>query len=399
MKKIRLLFTKYLTALVFLLFLGVFFLGSLRPFAGETLKMISSLRSGYFMGISDLEEAYNKRLPGKETLITLNGGWNRLLGRRYLNERYKLDNGQLTYIIARSDMTGLCGQVTAFRDALAERDIPLIFTSTPFKVHRTDRQLPPGVEDFSNDNADQLMELLQQQGINTVDLRELADAEGLDHYSLFYPTDHHWKAEMGFWAYNHMIDQLISVDPGFAVDPRIRDFGNYTNTIYEGIFLGSAGKRVGTLYAGMDDISVIEPAYPTSLSLSVPALEIEKNGSFGETVLFKEKLTEGSPFQVSRYQVYCGDEYGLLQLRNHSAQEGLEIQSTPRRLVVIKDSFCDVVIPFLALSYDEIDFLDLRKFDGDLMAHIDSFAPDAVAIFYNPGAYEATNLQMFNFLP
>ena len=45
-----------------------------------------------------------------------------------------------------------------------------------------------------------------------------------------------------------------------------------------------------------------------------------------------------------------------------------------------------------------MDYLDLRLWDGDLLAYIDETEPDMVLVLYNPGALEDNNTVMFEFL-
>ena len=90
---------RYLTALCFLFVLAVFFALSLKPFLRETWY---ALRAGGDTALA--ESRFNDFLPGKEGWVTLNGGVQRLLGRREVNQRYRLENGQMTYIIPELDM-------------------------------------------------------------------------------------------------------------------------------------------------------------------------------------------------------------------------------------------------------------------------------------------------------
>ena len=377
---------RYLTALCFLLFLALFFLLSLRPFARESYY---ALRAGG--GTALAESRFNDFLPGKDALVTLNGGVQRLLGRREVNQRYRLDNGQMTYIIPELDMEPIAQNTVDFARALEERDIPFLYVNLLFKVDETDKQLPPGVEDFSNENADRFLAILRREGVDCLDLRELEKAEGLEHYSLFFPTDHHWTPETGLWASNRIAAALEERDPSLAADLSCMAPENYDRDVREDVFLGSHGRRVGEWYAGADDLSILTPRFETRLRFSVPELELVREGSFEETMLFPEKLEETDRMHSAAYDVYTGGEYGLLRVENLLGGNG-------KRLLVLQDSFSLVVIPFFSLGYERVDYLDLRLWDGDLLAYIDETEPDMVLVLYNPGALEDNNTVMFEFL-
>lgn len=377
---------RYLTALCFLLLLALFFLLSLRPFARESYYALSS--GG---GTALAESRFNDFLPGKDALVTLNGGVQRLLGRREVNQRYRLDNGQMTYIIPELDMEPIAQNTVDFARALEERDVPFLYVNLLFKIDETDKQLPPGVEDFSNENADRFLAILRREGVDCLDLRELEKAEGLEHYSLFFPTDHHWTPETGLWASSRIAAALEARDPSLAADLSCMELENYDQEVREGVFLGSHGRRVGEWYAGADDLSILTPRFETRLRFSVPELELVREGSFAETMLFPEKLEETDRMHSAAYDVYTGGEYGLLRVENLLGGNG-------KRLLVLQDSFSLVVIPFFSLGYERVDYLDLRLWDGDLLSYIDETEPDMVLVLYNPGALEDNNTVMFEFL-
>ena len=387
---------KYLTSACFLALLGLMLAGSLRPCYYIAYRQLQNLRSGSGISLSQIEYDYNDSLPGKQLYITLNGGFQRLLGIRHVNDRYRLDNGQLTYVIPQTDVAAQAANTAAFRDTLAEMGIPFAYVNTLFKLDPDDKQLPEGVEDYSDKNTDRFLSALKEQNVTTLDLRQREKEQGLDHYSLYYVTDHHWTAEAGFWAYTQIVSWLETLDSSFAVDPALSDAANYSHTVYENIFCGSAARRVGPLYAGLDDLTVISPRFDTALTFADP--EVYREGSYEEALLFYEHLTRENMLENSAYGVYLGEDRPLLTITNHSRSAGLERQSTPKKLLVLKDSSALVVAPYLALSYDQVQLIDLRLFEGSLLEHIREYEPDMVLAVYNPGALEKNNLAMYSFL-
>lgn len=384
---------RHLTSVCFLLFIGVIFLFSCLQFLRLCQAKLNGEENTSLKGFF-----FDYRIPKENAFISINGGWQRLLGAREVNERFRLDNGHLTYIIPEEDTDGIAANTVDFYNAVSELNIPFLYVNTPFKIDADDKQLPPSISDYSNENADKFLAKLYNNSVPVLDLRSAEKDEKLNHYDLFYMTDHHWKAETGFWAYNEIVDYLAKLDNSWGLDPMLKDISNYGSLTYSDISLGSAGRRVGPLYAGKDDISLIYPEFETALSFTVPDENIQKNGTYSETILFPERLTESDDFTVSRYTVYCGGDYSLLLTKNNSSADDLPVRSAPKRLIVIKDSFSEVVIPFLSLGYDEVDYIDLRLFRDDLISYIESREPDLVMVIYNPGAYESNNREMFDFI-
>ena len=76
---------------------------------------------------------------------------------------------------------------------------------------------------------------------------------------------------------------------------------------------------------------------------------------------------------------------------------GLEKPDTGK-ILFLTESFSDVVMPFLACNYSEVEELDLRCFTGSLEKYIEESKPDAVVILYSAYDFNAgTHMDLFNF--
>ena len=388
---------KNLCALLFLLLLAFFLVFSLRPFGSMVLLGARMLSEGKGLDTQSLETYLDVRLSERlSPLITLNGGVEKLLGKRAVNERYRLDNGKLAYIIPELDMSGIAAETAEFGRYVEEQGIPFVYVNALFYLDEDDKQLPPSVEDYGNENADRFLALLDEAGVKTLDLREREKAEGLDHYGNFFNTDHHWRPEMGFWAFTEIADYLGSLDPAFAVETALCDFENYSVEVRENCFLGSSGRRVGAWYAGRDDFSVITPDFDTALEVYYSRDGSTRTGTLPECLFFPE-LFDADPYEASLYDFYCGgDEW--MEICNLAEEKGLALCGNGRRVLLVKDSASLVVIPWLSLACGEIRTYDLRFEDESLPDLIASWQPDLVMVFYNPGALEDNNWNMFQFL-
>lgn len=392
MKKI----SKYITTICFLLLIGGFYLFSIYPVGSGIKSMLIGLSQGQNVGPAVVESMYKEKFPFQNFFVSVNGGFQRLMGARYVNEIAKLDNGYITYLIEEADMTNLAANTVAFRDGLSERGIPFLYVNAPFKICADNKMLPDGVEDYSNENADRFLSVLRENHVDVLDLRDEMRAQNIDHYASFFATDHHWTPETGFWAASQVVEQLSKTDSSFSVDERILDFNNYEVETYKNVLLGSSGRRTGPLYAGIDDLPLITPGFDTSLHFFAPRENLEREGNLRDTLIFDEHLNQDSIFYPFTYVTYCGNDYALLELSNRSSEMNLEIKSSPKRIVLIKDSFSEVVIPFLSLCYDEVLCIDMRTLYRSAFMYIDEFKPDAVVVLYNPGAYVGNDV-MFDF--
>jgi len=53
-----------------------------------------------------------------------------------------------------------------------------------------------------------------------------------------------------------------------------------------------------------------------------------------------------------------------------------------KKVLMIRDSFCDTMAPFLALGVRNIMLLDIRHFTGSVKAYIAENKPDVVIVMY-----------------
>jgi hypothetical protein len=317
--------------------------------------------------------------------IEMNGGLQRLADRRFivdadpLNNVYKLSNGHLTTIAQQQDsLLEYAGNMKALYDFLDEKGIDLLYVQAPHKNSKFEDLLPPGVIDYTNANADEFLKLITQEGIDNIDLRQAIQDEGLDHYGMFFKTDHHWTPEAGLWASGE-IAAYLNTHYGFDFDNALFDEGNYDVRAYPTPSLGSLGHRTGILYADCtDEVSVITPRFDSDLTVSTSSKGIVCRGNFSETI-FDFSVDTGNIYTDNIYYLYPGNGAlpPLLIIKNNS-------RVGKQHILIIKDSFAQVVAPFLALGVAQVDMIDLRTYDDSLFDYIEDSNPDLVLFLYNP---------------
>ncbi len=342
----------------------------------DTLRQIHA-------AIDATEDQLDQSNPLRNTFIDINGGFQRLMGKRVLEDAnpqlkvHRLDNGQLTFTVEPTETDWKAENLVSLSEWCAAQDTPLLYVQAPFKIDPADAQLPTGTSDYTNQNADALLAALEQAGVDHLDLRQEIKEQGLDHASLFYKTDSHWTTEAAFWAYT-TICETLEEDYGFSIDDAVTDPANFSTTTYENIFLGSQGKRVGTLYAGVDNVNILLPKFETNLRYEVPNHNFSKTGSFNETVMDYAHVKTTDYYNKSPYYVYSGGDYPLSHITNLNQQNG-------KKILLVRDSFSCAVAPFLSLAVGQVDTFDLRYNDTPLKDYITESDPDIVIFLYNPG--------------
>ncbi len=389
-------------AVLFLLSLAGGMLLLLSAFFGGEGHLEALLKSAAVEGdplrvLREAESAANQDLDRFHYFIELYGGSQRLIGRDVLVDMadpdysvVKLSDGSLAFEHLGADpvdVTPHAQAVSAFADALEEEfELPLLYIQAPQKADPS--KMPIGVTDYGNAYADRMLEVLAQEGVDAVDLRPaFFEALSKSEEPFFFCTDHHWTPEGGFTGYR-ILSEYLEEQYGLSFDPLHLDSGSYEKVVYEDFFLGSQGKRVGTLYAGVDDISLWKPTFPTDFTYTAPLYAIERTGPFEESLLFPERVAEKDYYNANPYTLYSGGDYNLARMTNHLNPDG-------PRILLIRDSYSCVLAPFLALDCSELITIDLRYFKDNLMDYIDWLDPDLVCVEY---AASSTRLpELFQF--
>lgn len=157
----------------------------------------------------------------------------------------RLNNGYLAYSEPRIDDETLekwANECSNLNQTAKESGIPLLYVMAPEKGEN--KLFPAGTENNIKTNCDRFSSLLQEKGVNILDLREKKKEQNISDEAMFFITDHHWKPAYGIWATNE-IGRKLQADYGFNYNDTVAVLSNYNVHTYKDWFLGSQGKVVG----------------------------------------------------------------------------------------------------------------------------------------------------------
>ena len=393
-----------ITALLFLLLTGAGLLLVLTAFIGGEGKLEGLLKSALrerdpSAVLEEAESAVNSDLDRDHLFIQIYGGVQRLSGRKVIQDMVagntvaKLSTGALNFVnlgaAAEPDQEAVSRRAehtAEFAAKLEARGIPYLYIAAPQKIQRGGEELPQGLEENGNATCDAYLAELDQRGVDYLDLRPVFEGNGI-YSNWFFRTDHHWKPEAAFFAWQYLTGEL-DLRYGYETPPALTSPGNWNTQVLEDFFLGSQGKRVGSLYAGVDDFTIYTPKFDTDLTYTNSDGSFSRSGSFEQSVCFPERVAERDWFNGNPYTYYSGGDYGMATMVNHKNPKGPKV-------VLLRESFSCTLAPFLALSCSELTTIDLRHFSGDLMDTIGELDPDLVLTLYTASSAGLDN--MFEF--
>lgn len=325
--------------------------------------------------IKDSVDYYtSKLLPGRMKYVETNALFNKAVGMNIISGSdivAVMKNGYLTLEATESDTDSPAKSLKWFSDILEEKGIDFAYIQYPSKEDKNDNQLPGGMTDYNNINADKLLEKLDAENVKNVDVRELLMQKGGNWYSNFFKTDHHWKPETGVWAAGKIAD-MLNLDFGYSLDTGIGDINNYNVDVHEKIFLGSQGKIATLTFADPEDISVIYPKQKTSFTVTYNT-DLPKTGSFDDVIFNKTYLNNDDFYNFSAYSSYLNGNKAVTSIENNDCKNGVKI-------LVIGGSYNKCVVPYLAQTVERIDLIDGRYFDGSIINYIEQTDPDIVLV-------------------
>lgn len=224
-------------------------------------------------------------------------------------------------------------------------------------------KLPRGAMLYNSDGMYRQADTVLK-GKGFIDIRpELKTASG-DY--IYYRTDHHWTAEGAYIGYQQYCREK-GLDAAAFDDFQA---AAVTKEFY------------GTLYSKALDSAAI----PDTIELpqNLPEVSVEYNGKQYDSVYDESKLAA-----KDKYAVFFGGNYGELVI-NTSAGTG-------KRLLVVKDSFANSMIPYLLEDYDQIIMVDMRYYRGSLSGDIQENKITDILVLYEMSNFaEDGNLYKLN---
>lgn len=291
---------------------------------------------------------------------------------------YRLQDGYLTYSNRKLDMAEHIGAVAEFAQFVSQQGGRLLYVQSPGKTNPFgDRELD-GL-DYANYNTDMLLQGLQARGVDVFDLRQdmYRDMGNEGWHKAFFRTDHHWLPSTALWAAEKLAARLHA---DYDVDV---DFGHFSEADYdvvnyENYFLGSQGKKVTLAKTTAEDIALYYPKFSTDVRLEIPSLGIDTRGDF--TIMYDMEM-------VKKRDFYGGNFYGAYgygdrpEIKVHNfTNEHLR----DKKILIIKDSMVNTVLPFLSMGLKDITLLDIRHFNGSVRRYVEDCKPDIVIVMYKP---------------
>ena len=316
---------------------------------------VNTLLSGEFM--KNFETYTTDQFVGRDTWIGLKSSTERALGKKENNNVYFCDQNTLITRFDQPDAAKVTENLNYVNTFVENVDIPVTFSLIPTQACIWADRLPEGAP-----NASQTALLEQAQaavpGATWADLYTPLMAHKDE--NIFYRTDHHWTSLGAYYGYTALADAL-----GYTPVP----LDTYTETVRSTEFYGTVFSSSGVRWVNPDTITTYVP----DTGITVTSYTYDSSGNPVEE---PRALYDTSFLSVK-------DKYSMFLGRNQS----LGVVKTPNadkpKLLILRDSYTDSLVPFLTPHFSEIHLIDLRYYKLSLADYIQQNDIDQALVLYS----------------
>jgi hypothetical protein len=322
---------------------------------------LASLANGSFM--DSIESYVGDHFMFRKASIALNTRIQLMMGKRDLGSNYGQTpaeggvyfgkDGHLYEVLLPNHTDTFARNVAAIQLFAKNTDLPFYFMPVPSGAQEQQDRLPFSAP--SHDQREELNTIQAGAGKNTkvIDLFDtLSDRTGNDYY---YKTDHHWNTFGAYKGYEALV-KAMNIQP----TPQ-EDFD----------FEAVSDSFLGTLYSK----AILTTQEPDVLYLPVykkTAVLTQQTGKQQRDSLYWKEYLE----KKDKYSVFLGGNHSVDVVKNSAVSNG-------RKLLIIKDSYANSMVPFLATNFQEIHIIDPRYYNQDIYDYIQQNAITDTAAVYS----------------
>lgn len=178
--------------------------------------------------------------------------------------------------------------------------------------------------------------------------------------AIYYKTDHHWTTKGAYIAYLELCRQM-GLTPQKEAEFNIQQV---TDEFYGSLYSKSGFRHV----------------QPDRLQLYLP----KDQEKYTVTYVDEEKTTDSL---YAMEQLQRKDKYAVFLNGNHARIHIKTANPSSRKLLVVKDSYANSLIPFLLKHYSEIHVVDLRYYEEDLASLANEQGIQDMLLLYNANTF------------
>ena len=325
---------------------------------------LSGIESGRFM--EQYESYQSDQIAGRDLWVQLKTRVDLLMGKRESNGVYK---GKSKYLMEdiktpnQEQMEHNLASMCSFQEAYP--DIPMYMMLVPNAANVLSDKLPSFAVTRDQDKDFAEIQKALKGHLTWVDVSSAMK----DHKSenIYYHTDHHFTSLGAKYGYEALAEAL-QLDTSKEVE--LKPYA--VSDSFNGTLSATSGYETGyeePMYVYLPKEEGTGPEVVVSY-----VEEQEKKATLYDTSKLKEK---------DKYAMFLGGNSGLIDIRTTA--------DSTDRLLIVKDSYANSLVPFLTPYYREIFMVDPRYYYGDIHEIMENNKITSVLFLYNGNTFVEDN--------
>lgn len=361
---------------VFLAFIGLFFVLNMalpdREFSSQENRYLQqspefnlkALADGKFT--TDFESYVTDQFTFRDTWTTLKAVCERMTGKQENKGFYYGENGHLLEEFTAPSKEEIRTRVEYVNTLSENVDVPVSLMLIPGAADVQAELLPANAPTDSQRTV--IEEAYAAFDGPTVDVVSVLD-EHNDEY-IFYRTDHHWTSLGAYYGFAALCDTWALPCP---------DLSSYERETVSNDFYGTSYSGSGFSWLPPDSMEIFVPEDGRAVVKAYDKEDPEQIPMYDRSFLeLKDK-----------YSMFFGGNTPHLDI--DTGREG-------ERLLILRDSYCDSLTPFLLDSFSHITMLDMRYFKTSVADFARAMEIDRILVVYSVENFcEDENLFMMTF--
>ena len=312
----------------------------------------SRLKSGRYM--EELEDYVSDHVVLRDQWVGLKAATEVLTGKKENNGVYFCENNTLINCVTVEDEERVLKNAENVNRLSENISVPVYFGLIPTAAEIWNDLLPKGA--VTEDESAWIERLYQVANADSIDLVEALEAHKDE--AIYYHTDHHWTSLGAYYGANTILETMglekLSLE-------------NYEEQIVSEAFFGTIYSASGAWWYEADAISYYVPEE-------------------GKTVMsnFSGKEEAGQLYNFERLD---GKNKYAFFLGGNQAHCIIQSEKNSERLLLIRDSYADCLVPFLSERFGEIHMFDLRYNRMSIIDYVEEHKIDKVLVLYSFSNY------------
>lgn len=290
-----------------------------------------AVRTGDFM--ADYESYITDQFAARDSWTAAKAYLEKAVGKQENNGVYFCQDSTLISRFEAPEEKRLTNNFNYVNKFAEKAGVPVTFGLIPTQARIWADKLPVGAP-----NYDQALVMDQARESVTARFVDLTAALG-EHKdeAIFYRTDHHWTSLGAYYGYVGLSEAL-----GYTPVP----LENYTKTTVSTEFYGTVFSSSGVRWVAPDEIDVYVPEE----GITVTSHTYDSKGQPVEEP--RQLYDESYLAKKDKYSMFLGGQQSLGVVKTQNTDKP--------RLLLIRDSYSDSLVPFLTPHFSEIHLMDFR---------------------------------------